>query len=159
MIKRSNVCIERKKKALLFLSMEDTIRQVLHSIQTQCKQSTISIHTDCKVTKPNIQGFVSKQDNHFKIYICQQGIYNQVLLHELIHVYDSCAKKWDFTNQEHLFCSEMRAAYHSQCADLSDATQRYECTRKHATQSVDYSLQKKQNGSGGNCSQEIIERI
>ena len=38
-----------------------------------------------------------------------------LLAHELVHMYDHCANKMDWTNPRHLACSEVRAASLAHC--------------------------------------------
>jgi len=42
-----------------------------------------------------------------------------VLAHELIHMYDYCVHQMDFTNPEHVACTEIRAANITYCSYLS----------------------------------------
>lgn len=56
--------------------------------------------------------------------ICQntatsKGTIQGVLTHELIHMFDSCTRKLDFKNIEHLACTEIRAANLTHCGLVS----------------------------------------
>ena len=74
-----------------------------------------------------------------------------VLAHELVHMYDHCANKMDWTNPHHLACSEVRAASLAHCQSpvssaLHDggswsslASQHSECVKTKAARSVQVS--------------------
>ena len=71
-----------------------------------------------------------------------------LLAHELVHMYDHCANKMDWTNHLHLACSEVRAASLAHCqgpvsSALRDggawtrlASQHGECVKSKAARSV-----------------------
>lgn len=42
-----------------------------------------------------------------------------VLIHEMIHMFDYCRHKLDFTNLEHVACTEIRAANLTHCSFAS----------------------------------------
>jgi len=59
-----------------------------------------------------------------QVVICQntatsEGTIQGVLTHELIHMFDSCTRKLDFRNIEHLACTEIRAANLTHCGLVS----------------------------------------
>lgn len=59
-----------------------------------------------------------------QVVICQntaisKGTIQGVLTHELIHMFDSCTRKLDFRNIEHLACTEIRAANLTHCGLVS----------------------------------------
>ena len=43
----------------------------------------------------------------------------EILAHELVHLYDYCTKKIDFSNMDHLACTEIRAASLISCSDFN----------------------------------------
>eukprot|EP00038_Savillea_parva_P003539 m.126985 g.126985 ORF g.126985 m.126985 type:complete len:198 (+) comp11203_c1_seq2:351-944(+) len=50
-----------------------------------------------------------------EIVLCENNLISErttgdIITHELIHAYDKCRAKVDFTNPEHLACTEIRAA-------------------------------------------------
>ena len=75
-----------------------------------------------------------------------------LLAHELVHMYDHCANKMDWTNPRHLACSEVRAASLADCqgpvsSALHDGgawsrlyTQHAECVKNKAARSVQVGL-------------------
>jgi inner membrane protease ATP23 len=89
---------------------------------------------------------------HNQVVICKNNSTSRdmccaVLTHELIHMFDFCRAKVDFTNLEHLACTEIRAATMMHCSFMAamsegDASflnykQRHqECVKKKATMSV-----------------------
>ena len=64
----------------------------------------------------------------------------QILTHELVHMFDHCSAKVDFTNIEHLACSEVRAANLAHCKPFglegSLLGSRDDCVREKAARSV-----------------------
>lgn len=79
-------------------------------------------HISCEECSPNVSGGYDPILN--QVVICQNtatnpGIVQSVLTHEFIHMFDSCQNKLDFTNLEHLACTEIRAANLAHCSWLS----------------------------------------
>ena len=62
----------------------------------------------------------------------------EILAHELVHMYDFCTSKIDFSNPNHLACSEIRAANLTSCTKFSiwDYWSIEDCVEKKATKSV-----------------------
>ena len=63
----------------------------------------------------------------------------RILFHELVHMYDFCSAKLDFTDLSHLACTEVRAANLAHCSSLRDAAafpNREDCVKGRATDSV-----------------------
>ncbi|CAB4061705.1 ATP23 [Lepeophtheirus salmonis] len=81
-------------------------------------------HGEKRLSRGNIKSFAVEScgtaieggydKEHNQVVICHNNIRNSnalksVLLHELHHMYDFCAFRVDFSNLEHLACSEIRA--------------------------------------------------
>ena len=64
----------------------------------------------------------------------------QILTHELIHMYDYCTAKIDFDNVHHLACTEVRAANLAHCRlgldELRSWSKRRDCVKDKAARSV-----------------------
>ena len=52
-----------------------------------------------------------------------KGMVQAVLVHEMIHMFDSCRHELDFKNVHHLACTEIRAANLTHCSFLSAMAQ------------------------------------
>lgn len=79
-------------------------------------------HISCEECKPTVSGGYDPGLN--QIVICQnvvssKGIIQGILTHEMIHMFDYCRNKLDFTNIDHLACTEIRAANLTHCSYLS----------------------------------------
>eukprot|EP00557_Chaetoceros_sp_GSL56_P004348 CAMPEP_0176497074 /NCGR_PEP_ID=MMETSP0200_2-20121128/11527_1 /TAXON_ID=947934 /ORGANISM="Chaetoceros sp., Strain GSL56" /LENGTH=353 /DNA_ID=CAMNT_0017895057 /DNA_START=111 /DNA_END=1172 /DNA_ORIENTATION=- len=78
-----------------------------------------------------------KGPNPLSIVLCSNRLstqeeINEVLVHELIHVYDVHHRKWDLTNCYTLAKSEVRAAREAECANATMSfTKRY-CAKEKA---------------------------
>lgn len=70
-------------------------------------------HVQCiTCNKPGAGDFAPE---HGRVVICSRGFYNKkhmedTIMHELMHIYDHCRFKVDWSNLRHLACSEIRAA-------------------------------------------------
>ncbi|XP_061186368.1 mitochondrial inner membrane protease ATP23 homolog [Saccostrea echinata] len=69
----------------------------------------------------------------------------KLLFHEMTHAFDDCRAKVDFTNIEHLACTEIRAAAFADCGIISSLlnntgfdirNKHKDCVRKHALRSI-----------------------
>lgn len=64
-----------------------------------------------------------KENTLFQVIICQnvatgEGRVQSTLAHELVHMFDYCRHNLDFTNIDHVACSEVRAANLTGCSYL-----------------------------------------
>ncbi|XP_046388874.1 mitochondrial inner membrane protease ATP23 homolog [Ischnura elegans] len=107
-------------------------------------------HIACEVCDVSVSGGYDPLLN--QVVICQnvarsEGMVQSVLTHEMIHMFDWCTRNFDFTNIDHLACSEVRAANLTHCSFLSAWTQgdaspfrisqqHRECVMTKAVQSV-----------------------
>ncbi|KAL3275698.1 hypothetical protein HHI36_020448 [Cryptolaemus montrouzieri] len=79
-------------------------------------------HISCEECAPNVSGGFDPILN--QVVICQNtatspGLVQGVLTHEFIHMLDNCQNKLDFTNLDHLACTEIRAANLAHCSWVS----------------------------------------
>lgn len=79
-------------------------------------------HIVCENCSEDVTGGYDTSAN--QIVVCQNRVYTQqmtqaVIGHELIHMFDYCRAKMDFTNLEHIACSEIRAANLVHCSMVS----------------------------------------
>lgn len=83
-------------------------------------------HVACEVCDTTVTGGYDIANN--QIVICQNmcrmdGLVAGVLTHEMIHMFDHCRHKLDFSNIEHLACTEIRAANLTHCSYISAMSQ------------------------------------
>ena len=76
-------------------------------------------HVSCEQCRPGLAGGFDRESN--QVVICSNVCRDlqkveTILAHELVHMYDHCVNKMDWTNPHHLACSEVRAAALTQCA-------------------------------------------
>ena len=81
--------------------------------------------------------FFVKGPNPLSIVLCSNRLstraeIDEVLVHELIHVYDVHHRNWDLTNCYTLAKSEVRAAREAECADSSMSFMKRYCAREKA---------------------------
>lgn len=107
-------------------------------------------HFSCEVCDVSVSGGYDPELN--QVVICQnvarsEGMVQGVLTHEMIHMFDWCTREMDFTNIDHLACTEIRAANLTHCSFLSAwtqgdaspfriAQQHQDCVKTKAMQSV-----------------------
>ena len=90
----------------------------------------------------NVLGAYDRDNN--QIVICSnrctdRSQVQRILFHELIHMYDFCSAKVDFTDLSHLACTEVRAANLAHCNSPRDAAtfpNREGCVKSRARASV-----------------------
>lgn len=107
-----------------------TISKSLKSLEIICQK--------CSNTGPEggARAFV-KGPHPLSIVLCSNRLFSkedieQVLIHELVHVFDIYVRKWDLTNCQTLAKSEVRAARLAECANSSmNITNRY-CSKDKA---------------------------
>lgn len=81
---------------------------------------------------------------HNQIVICSNRCTDsfqvqQILFHELIHMYDYCSSKVDFAQLSHLACTEIRAANLAHCSSPYEVVtfpERKDCVKGRAVNSV-----------------------
>ena len=78
-----------------------------------------------------------KGPNPLSIVLCSNRLstkeeINEVLVHELIHVYDVHHRNWDLTNCYTLAKSEVRAAREAECADATMSFSKRYCAKEKA---------------------------
>lgn len=82
-----------------------------------CEFSTVR-HIACEPLPPGMLGGFDKDLN--QVVICSNKCQDlnkvtQILSHELVHMFDDCSTKIDWTDLRHLACSEVRAANLAHC--------------------------------------------
>jgi hypothetical protein len=94
---------------------------------------------DCGTTGPEggARAFV-RGPTPISIVLCSNRLhsekdYKQVLIHELIHVYDVYIRNWNLHNCEVLAKSEIRAALFGECADERFHVMKRFCVKDRAT--------------------------
>eukprot|EP01027_Heterolobosea_sp_BB2_P015965 GEZU01022798.1.p1 GENE.GEZU01022798.1~~GEZU01022798.1.p1 ORF type:complete len:252 (+),score=2.34 GEZU01022798.1:122-877(+) len=103
---------------------------------------------ECRVCEGDVQGGFNPDDK--QVILCENKLgtypqYENTLLHELIHAFDDCRAKLDWSNCLHQACSEVRAAHLSgDChigrevvrGHLNIIGQHMECVKRRAEKSV-----------------------
>ncbi|XP_022658803.1 mitochondrial inner membrane protease ATP23 homolog isoform X1 [Varroa jacobsoni] len=79
-------------------------------------------HISCEPCNSAVTGGYDAEAN--QVVICQNnvsgsGLVQGVLAHELLHMFDKCRTKMDYNNNEHVACTEIRAANLLHCSFLS----------------------------------------
>merc|ERR1711971_237910 len=79
---------------------------------------SIARHVACEPLPPGMLGGFDKDLN--QVVICSDKCWDlekvtQILSHELVHMFDDCTARVDWTNLHHLACSEVRAANLAHC--------------------------------------------
>ncbi|XP_045465094.1 mitochondrial inner membrane protease ATP23 homolog [Harmonia axyridis] len=120
---RSNIdktkCEQNVYKCIL---RSPLVKLMLGALKKSGCEVDIRRHISCEECSPNVSGGYDPILN--QVVICQNtvtspGTIQAVLTHEFIHMLDSCQNKLDFTNLEHLACTEIRAANLAHCSWLS----------------------------------------
>ncbi|KAL7633165.1 UNVERIFIED_CONTAM: hypothetical protein RMT77_016535 [Armadillidium vulgare] len=112
----------------------------------------IERHIVCEVCDNSLLGGYDQTLN--QIVVCQNVCTNEgrvqgALAHELVHMFDYCRNKIDFTNIDHLACAEVKAANLTSCSFLTSLTlpkqslfniakSHEECVKTKAAWSVKY---------------------
>lgn len=83
-------------------------------------------HIACERCDGTVSGGYDPRLN--QVVVCQnvarkREVVQAVLAHEMLHMFDYCTHKLDFTNLEHLACTEIRAANLTHCSYLSACSQ------------------------------------
>ncbi|KAI0207175.1 Mitochondrial inner membrane protease ATP23 [Lamellibrachia satsuma] len=110
----------------------------------------INRHVSCEDCRSCVNGGFDPTTN--QIVVCQNNSASRklccnVMAHELIHMFDFCRAKVDFTNLEHLACTEIRAANFMHCSYISSMSDKgvspfhikqrqQECVKKKAIMSI-----------------------
>ncbi|MCL4137063.1 UNVERIFIED_CONTAM: hypothetical protein GTU68_048106 [Idotea baltica] len=82
-------------------------------------------HIACEVCDNSLLGGYDQELN--QVVICQnvctsEGRVQAALSHELVHMFDYCKNKVDFSNLDHLACAEIKAANLTSCSFLTSLT-------------------------------------
>ena len=101
---------------------------------------------------------------HNQVVICQNKCKNpkqveEILSHELVHLYDFCTAKLDFSNVEHLACTEIRASSLISCSEFNffQHWSHAECVKSKASKSVSVIKNLNSNDSRGAVS-KVFEK-
>ncbi|KAK4320083.1 hypothetical protein Pmani_009024 [Petrolisthes manimaculis] len=102
------------------------VKLMLSALKSSGCEVDLKRHISCEVCDVTVNGGYDSELN--QVVVCQnvsrsQGMTQAVLTHELIHMFDHCRNKLDFTNLEHLACTEIRAANLTHCSFMSSMIQ------------------------------------
>ncbi|KAK9876770.1 hypothetical protein WA026_015007 [Henosepilachna vigintioctopunctata] len=114
-----NKCEQNVYKCIL---KSPLVKLMLGALKGSGCEVDIRRHISCEECAPTVSGGYDPILN--QIVVCQNtakstGIVQGVLTHEFIHMLDHCQNKLDFTNLEHLACTEIRAANLAHCSWMS----------------------------------------
>ena len=75
-------------------------------------------HVACEPLGPGLLGGFDRRSN--QVVVCSEKcrtaeVVEQILAHELVHLYDQCVARVDWSDLRHLACSEVRAANLAHC--------------------------------------------
>jgi len=127
------------------------VKSLLAGLRSQGCQFDVVRHLVCEPCQEGLAGGFDLAHNQIVLCTNQCRTEEQVttlLAHELVHMYDQCVNKMDWTNLRHLACSEVRAASLAHCqgpvsSALHDGgawtkvkSQHGECVKSKAARSV-----------------------
>jgi len=126
------------------------VKLLVQALESRGCPLNLSRHVSCEDCTHKVNGGfdpINKQ-----VVVCQnnskyKAVACSVLAHELTHMFDYCRAKVDFTNLEHLACTEIRAANFFHCSFMSALAEgdtspfdykmtHQECVRRKALWSV-----------------------
>lgn len=139
-----------EKKAYECLKTSKLVQLMTAALKSSGCAIDMRRHISCEVCDPSVTGGYDPLLN--QIVLCEnlnqsKGVIQGTLVHEMIHMFDYCRHNVDFTNIEHVACTEIRAANLAHCSFLSawiqgDASpinfkkQHQECVKNKAVASV-----------------------
>jgi len=142
--KRTSETVACEQNIASALKSSPVIRLMLTALDRVGCSITPNRHFACESCfgGDNVLGAYDRTQN--QIVICSNRCTDhsqvqRILFHELIHMYDFCLAKVDFTDLSHLACTEVRAANLAHCSSLRDAVaypDRKDCVRSRAKNSV-----------------------
>ena len=146
------------------LQSSERINKLLKALKSSGCPVVPSRHIACIPCDGNQSSLLGGYDlEHNQVVICQNKCKNpkqveEILSHELVHLYDFCTAKLDFSNVEHLACTEIRASSLVSCSsEFKNFFQHWshaECVKSKASKSV--SVIKNLNS---NDSREAVSRV
>jgi len=104
------------------LSSSPRIRLLVQALNDSDCPFLPSRHVACSPCDQSLSGGYDDQAN--QVIICSNNCktpekVEEILSHELVHMYDYCTAKIDFSNPKHLACSEIRAATLTSCSKFT----------------------------------------
>ena len=126
------------------LQSSERLKKLLKALKSSGCPVVPSRHIACIPCGESLLGGYDQEHN--QVVICQNKCKNpkqveEILSHELVHLYDFCTTKLDFSNVEHLACTEIRASSLVSCsAEWKNFFQHWgshaECVKTKASKSV-----------------------
>ncbi|XP_014675101.1 PREDICTED: mitochondrial inner membrane protease ATP23 homolog [Priapulus caudatus] len=114
--------IKCEKNCYYSIQKSPYVRLLLSALKSAGCEFDPRRHVSCEVCGDLVTGGYDPETN--QVIVCQNAVQKKgntqaVLTHELVHMYDWCRAKLDFTNLHHLACTEVRAANLAQCSFMS----------------------------------------
>lgn len=99
-----------ERSVLSVVEDSDEVRLMAGAMNRHGCRFDLARHVSCEMCGNNCRGGYDPDTN--QIIICQNVISGrnkilEVMLHEMIHMFDYCRFKFDFNNLEHVACSEV----------------------------------------------------
>lgn len=97
------------------------VKLMMSALRSQGCPVDVRRHISCEYCASGVTGGYDPQFN--QIVVCHNSSTSQtvqgILAHEMLHMFDHCRAYMDFSNVEHVACSEIRAANLFHCSILS----------------------------------------
>ena len=89
------------------------IRLMLKSLKSQGCEVDLARHLACEPCPPNRRIYGGFDQPNSQVFLCSDRCVTaskveEILAHELVHLYDHCTVKLDLKNENHLACTEIR---------------------------------------------------
>ncbi|XP_059089666.1 mitochondrial inner membrane protease ATP23 homolog [Tigriopus californicus] len=122
------------------LTQSPRVRFLVHALQLAGCPLSAARHLAAETCPPGLAGGYDPLTH--QVVVCANECttperVEAILAHELIHLYDHCVRDLDLMRNEHLACTEIRAANLIHCQSLDDYfTTRDRCVKQRAAGSI-----------------------
>ncbi|KAF2353033.1 Peptidase M76 ATP23 [Trinorchestia longiramus] len=115
-----------EKRVLSVVEKFPLVKLMMSALEASGCPVDISRHVACEICDTTVTGGYDIENN--QIVVCQnmckmEGLVAGVLTHEMIHMFDHCKHNIDFSNIDHLACTEIRAANLTHCSFVTAVAQ------------------------------------
>lgn len=109
-VKTEEMTMNCERNVMSVVESSDEIRLLAGAMKKHGCRFELARHVSCEMCGYNCRGGYDPDTN--QIIICQNTITRrdkilEVLMHEMIHMFDYCRAQFDFDNLEHVACSEV----------------------------------------------------
>ena len=97
------------------------VKLMMHALRSQGCPVDVGRHITCEWCSKEVTGGYDPNSNQIVVCYnrCVKQVIPGVLAHEMLHMFDHCRAHLDFSNVDHVACSEIRAANLMHCSILS----------------------------------------